>query len=303
MRGQYDAGADPAIILQDLLDLTHWLTTLKLAPEAGQDVTTSETERVRGRAMAAKLGMPALTKVWQMLLKGLGELRQAPAPLAAAEMVLLRISFAAELPDPADLVRRLSGATGTTAATPPSAPSAAPAAQPVAGPTPAPPALQAAVGDDPRPEPTAVAADPPPSGPDLEDFAAVAQLFGERRELRLQAHLVNDVHLVHFAPGRIALRPSADAPRNLIPEVQQKLSEWTGRRWVVSVSSENGQPTLGQARADQEQSRRDEVEAHPLVRQARAVFPGAELRAIRTAGAIDNGTESGPDMSDEESEI
>jgi DNA polymerase-3 subunit gamma/tau len=292
LRGQYESGADPVVVLQDLLALTHWLTTLKLVPEAGQDATTSETERVRGRDMATHLSMPVLTKVWQMLLKGLGELRQAPAPLAAAEMVLLRIAYAAELPDPADLVRRLSGAA---------APAAKPTETPPASPAEPPPLLQAVVGDGPPPDqPTPVSAKAPADFPDPQDFAAVVAMFGARRELQLQAHLVNDVHLVQFAPGRIALRPTADAPRNLVHDVQQKLSDWTGNRWVVSVSRETGEPTLGTARVEREQNLRDEAEAHPLVQQARAVFPGAEIRAVRRAGALDVPLEV--DLPDEESE-
>jgi len=293
LRGQYDSGADPVVVLQDLLALTHWLTTLKLAPEAGQDATTSETERVRGRDMAAHLGMPALTKVWQMLLKGLGELRQAPAPLAAAEMVLLRIAYAAELPDPADLVRRLAGAAPGPATTPTVTPPAAAPADP--------PQMQAVVGDDPTAnQPVAAPVTAPTDRIELADFAAVVALFGARRELQLQAHLVNDVHLVHFAPGRIALRPTDDAPRNLVHDVQQMLSDWTGSRWVVSVSRETGEPTLGTARVEREQSLRDDAAAHPLVQKARAVFPGAEIRAVRTAGTM--AQDAGSDMPDEESE-
>src|SRR5262249_23234727 len=104
----YAAGADPAILVQDLLDLTHWLTRLKLAPEAASAPTVPETDRVRGAAMAGRLGMAELTRTWQMLLKGLGELQQAPAPLQALEMLIIRLTYAAELPSPAAAVEALS---------------------------------------------------------------------------------------------------------------------------------------------------------------------------------------------------
>ena len=107
MREQYRLGADPIVILEDLLNLTHWLTRLKLAPDAGDDMAIGETERVKGREFATKLSMPVLTRSWQILLKGLDESRRAPSPDAAAEMALVRLAFSAELPDPADLVKRL----------------------------------------------------------------------------------------------------------------------------------------------------------------------------------------------------
>ena len=118
LRRQYDRGADPIVVLSDLLDVAHWLTRLKVIPDAGEDALASPAERDQGRDMAAKLAMPALTRAWQMLLKGLGETRTAPSPIAAAEMVLIRLAFAADLPNPADLVKQLkqNGGAGAPAA-------------------------------------------------------------------------------------------------------------------------------------------------------------------------------------------
>src|SRR5206468_1762910 len=106
-REQYDNGADPVVVLTDLLELTHWLTRLKLVPDAGQDATVAELERVRGAAIAGKLGMPVLTRAWQMLLKGVGEARAAPAPLAGAGDI--RATIAARR-GPAAGLRRRGGA-------------------------------------------------------------------------------------------------------------------------------------------------------------------------------------------------
>ncbi|TAN72478.1 MAG: DNA polymerase III subunit gamma/tau, partial [Magnetospirillum sp.] len=93
---QYAAGADPAVVLQDMLELVHWLTRLKVTPDAADAVTVSETERVRGRQMSEGLALAALTRAWQMLLKGLAETRSAPNPLQAAEMAVVRLAYAAE---------------------------------------------------------------------------------------------------------------------------------------------------------------------------------------------------------------
>ena len=100
LRELYDDGADPLVVMQDLLDFTHWLTRLKVVPDAGEDIAVAEVERQRGHAMADQLTLPVLARTWQMLLKGLGEARVAAAPLAAVEMVLVRLGYAADLPSP-----------------------------------------------------------------------------------------------------------------------------------------------------------------------------------------------------------
>ncbi len=265
MRELYDAGADPTVVLGDLLELSHWLTTVKLVPEAADDVTVSETERRRGREMAARLEMPTLARCWQMLLKGLGEARMAPTPITAAEMVLVRLAYAADLPDPGELVRRLDQAE--PAATPTIAPPR-PAGQAGSAATSLAPAARSAA------EPEAQLAEP-------ENFKAVVALFGERRELMLRAHLMNDVSLVAFDTGRIEIRPGPNAPRDMSSRIAAKLTEWTGRRWVVSISRGSGALPLAAQQQAAGQDRRDAVDAHPLVQAAKETFPGAEIRSVR----------------------
>lgn len=135
LREQYDLGADPEVVLRDLLELTHLLTRLQVAPEAGADPSLSEVERQRAEALAHGLSMPVLARTWQMLLKGLGEVRGAPSALAAAEMILIRIAYSTDLPSPLDAVRQVTGATGAT-----TAPAQTPAA--TAAPPPAPVSAQ-----------------------------------------------------------------------------------------------------------------------------------------------------------------
>ncbi|MGA8611825.1 MAG: DNA polymerase III subunit gamma/tau, partial [Xanthobacteraceae bacterium] len=104
---QYDTGADPAMVLGDLAEFTHFVTRLKIVPALADDVSLTEAERTRGRALAAKLSMRVLARTWQMLLKGIAEVEAAGRPLAAAEMVLVRIAYAADLPTPDEVVRSL----------------------------------------------------------------------------------------------------------------------------------------------------------------------------------------------------
>ncbi|HEX9647737.1 MAG TPA: DNA polymerase III subunit gamma/tau [Alphaproteobacteria bacterium] len=271
---QYRAGADPVTVLQDLLELTHWLTRVAVTPEAAADPGLPEAERVRGRAMAEALGVPELARAWQVLLKGLREAQAAPQPLEAAEMVLVRLAHAADLPTPADLVRTLQAGE------------AAPAPGPDRG---RPPSGGGASARPARPRAAAAAplAEPAPArAPERaalpETFEAVVALFADRREAMLAAHLAADVHLVGFEPGRIEWRPAAAAPANLASAVSQRLGDWTGRRWVVAVSNEPGAPTLAEARAAGAEELRAEAARDPLVQSIIERFPGASIRAVRS---------------------
>jgi DNA polymerase-3 subunit gamma/tau len=287
--GLYNAGADPAIVLQDLLDVTHWLTRLRLAPEAAAVPGIAEMDRIRGGAMAETLSVPVLSRVWQVLLKGLGEVRSAPSATQAAEMVLIRLAYLADLPSPAELAESLRGnaAAAPSAAAP--APSrdngaAAPPSAPVAAAATAP--AQTAPGGggggaraSALRQPQAELAGPPaPAGP--QNFAELVALFSERREALLHAHLVADTHLVRFQPGHIEFRSGPNAPSDLATRVAARLRDWTGAQWLVSVSSEEGAPTLQEQRDAAAAARRGAAVNHPLVRAALETFPGARVEAV-----------------------
>ena len=290
VRELYDAGADPVVILQDLLDLVHWLTRLKVTPEIAGEIP--DLERGRGQAMATKLAMSALTRAWQMLLKGLQETLSAPSPIHAVEMVLVRLCHAAELPSPADLVRDIRH--GSAAAAPASGrgnggmPQTSIGAvrgnsEPGVGAVPLPPAGGGGAAAMLRPLPQAQPT-PEPAG-----FAEVVALFEARREQRLVHHLVHHVHLVRCEAGLIELRPTDKSPPDLAPRVSSLLSEWTGRRWVVSLSNEAGEATVAAQRAEQDDARRARALEHPMVKAVLAAFPGAQLEAIRTQGTDPGG--------------
>ncbi len=316
MDALHQGGADPQIVLQDLLDLTHFVTRLKLAPDAGTGDPLEEGDRERALVLATALSMPVLTRAWQMLLKGIEELQSAPVPAQAASMVLIRLAYVADLPVPADLVRAaMSDANGTssaaalrvvsgpasTPALPPSPPPGegaglrgqptqlSPTSQPGSAPgqalsrsageasahaLTAPSVMEDAAS---RIEPSAATAlDPLP-----QNFAEVVALFDQRREALLRSHLVSNVHLVSFEPGRIEFRPTEGAPRDLANRLGQLLTEWTGRRWVVAISQAPGAPTLATQEATRESLLRNEVAAHPLVRAVLEAFPGATIASVR----------------------
>jgi len=291
----YDGGADPVLVVQDLLDLVHFLMRLKLTPSAGEGDPAVEGERGRGQPLAAKLSVPVLVRAWQMLLKGLAETQTAPSPLQAAEMVLVRLAFVADLPAPADVVKALSGdgaASPASGARPPSGMSTGTAAPSMlGGGTGAPSARRTAVGETepagaPRmaraAEPATALAPGPESIP--QSFAEVVALFDRKREALLRSHLFANVHLVRFEPGRIELRPTEGAPRDLANRLGKLLGDWTGERWVVSISQNEGEPTLREQAAARDETLRHEAAAHPLVRAVLDAFPGARIEAVRDIG-------------------
>jgi DNA polymerase III subunit gamma/tau len=291
MAALYAGGADPVMVLQDLLELAHFLTRLKLVPSAGEGDPLIEGDRARGLPLAARLTMPVLTRAWQMLLKGLGEVQIAPSPLQAAEMVLVRLAYVADLPTPADLVKAASevrapfaGAreTGTSAAagngiTPGSrsvVESGTPSGARMALAVPAP--AEAEMPTLASPAPLAEMAPPQP-----QSFTEVVALFEQHREAVLRSHLWSNCHLVHFEPGRIELRLAEAAPRDLPNRLGQLLGTWTGARWVVSVSREAGAPSLREQADERTRTLRSEAAEHPMVRAVFEAFPGATIEAVR----------------------
>ena len=287
----YHDGADPLVVLQDILDVVYWLTRIKTAPTVADAAYTPELERTRGKEMATNLSMPTLTRAWQLMLKGVGEVQSAPNAVQAAQMALVRLAHASALPSPAALVRQLTGAASSgdpATPVPSSAPHSEASQSESPPPPPGPPPPDSAT---PGGGPTASAspalataesapADPEPSTLQPDNFKAVVDLFRKRREMILYSHLQSSVHLVRFAPGRIEVRPTADAPRDLVNRISAFLGEWTGRRWVVTVSGETGEETLGdQARAE-EQRLIDEAESDDLVRAVKDAFPGAAVTKV-----------------------
>jgi DNA polymerase-3 subunit gamma/tau len=301
LRDQYDTGADPAVVLSDLAEFTHFVTRVKIVPAVAEDLSLAEAERKRGRGFAEKLSIRVLARAWQMLLKGIAEVEAAGRPLAAAEMVLVRLAYAADLPSPDEVIRALDDK--------------APAAQrnggaPAASPQPAnPPRLdagrldvgrggmrgQATALTQPAGDPTARLSEAAPEAPALVigRFAELIELAAQKRDLSVKAALERDVRLVRCEDGRleIALQPSA--VRTLVNDLSRKFSQWTGRRWMVVVSAEPGEPTVHAQSEARHAELKTGVRADPLVQAVLARFPGAEIVDVRQGGAAEA---SSPDL-------
>jgi DNA polymerase-3 subunit gamma/tau len=222
--------------------------------------------------------MPVLARAWQMLLKGQEEVKSSPRPHAAADMVLVRLAYAADLPTPGDLARRLGDSSGDGEG----APRAAPSRQ-----TPREPAPALRRETTPSPEPVVESEDPapPPSLADPKSFEEVVALAEEKRDLKLKHALSEQVRLVRFRPGHLELNPLGNAPKELGQELMRKLKAWTGRVWIVALSGEEGAAPLGVQRREREAREIERIRDHPEVKQVLQHFPDARIAAVRPTAA------------------
>jgi DNA polymerase III subunit gamma/tau len=306
LRAQYDIGADPAVVLSDLAEFTHFVTRVKVVPAVADDVSLSEAERTRGRAFATQLSMRVLSRAWQMLLKGVSEVQASGRPVAAAEMVLVRIAYAADLPTPDEVVRSISE-EGAAPARPQGngGASAAPASQSIAprydAPRGSPRSSAAAsprIADDPVAQ-----ADSAEAAPTLAigSFAQLIALAQEKRDIPVKLALERDVRLVRCEDGQLEIALEPSAPRTLVHDLQRKLTAWTGKRWIVVVSQEQGAATM-RAQADERKAELERsVENDPLVQAVMRRFPGATIENV-TQKAPEEGIEAGDPPSDLEPE-
>jgi len=294
-RRQYDAGADPVVILRDMLELVHLLTRVKAAgDEAASHGSAGTAEAAQAKGMADKFPMAGLTRAWSLLMKGLQEAQVAPDPAAAGEMTLIRLCYAADLPTPDEAVRMLTEGKVTGGAAPQTAPSSGGnsgggaravsggAVQPGAQPSSAPQANYHAAPKMEAANQTRLSS--------LKDLVA---LCSQNRDARLRHEIENFVRIVKFEPGVIEFHPADGAPRNLAGRIAAKLKDWTGERWTVSINTrEKGEDTL-------RHDRDSVVYAHPLFIAAREAFPEIPDENVRIKEIAKEDTTAAATLSDE----
>ncbi len=309
-RDQYDVGADPIVVLSDLAEFVNFVTRVKIVPATADNVAYGETERVRAREFASKISMRVLSRMWQMLLKGITEVQAATRPAAAAEMVLVRIAYVADLPTPDEAIKMLEQngggspvvSGGNAARSAPAAPVAS--AAPVRAPTSSP----SSFGGGARPQMAAPAPDPQAAAPALRvtSFTQLVALAGQKRDLMTKGALESDMRLVRFEEGRLEVALEPNASKTMITELARKFELWTGRRWTVIVSNEKGQPTLRSVNQAAKQEHARTAEADPRVQEVLSRFPGAKVVEVRRLAPetpetninADYGSDDPPDDSD-----
>ncbi|MAY47602.1 MAG: DNA polymerase III subunit gamma/tau [Rhodobacteraceae bacterium] len=316
---QYADGADPLAVLRDLAEITHWVSVVKITPDAAEDPTVGPDERARGQAMAGALPMRVLTRMWQMLLKALEEVAAAPNAMMAAEMAVIRLTHVADLPSPEELIRRIQDAPPAPAGGPntggggvaPSGPASRAEMRPPAVPSGSATgsamgsatgsAMGSAGGGYGAGPATARAVKAEAALAHYTSFERVVELIRSNRDVKLLVEVETGVRLVSYAPGRIEFCPTPAAPADLAQRLGAKLQTWTGNRWAVIVTNEGGAPPLAEVRDAEKLAMQAEAEETELLQAVRAHFPKARILEIRTRAQISAQveTEALPEVSEE----
>jgi len=303
----YRSGADPIILMQDLLDILHGLTKMRAvpnAPESSMGMTSDAAARLRD--MAGKLSMPSLSKAWQILLKGLGEVGIAPNPQNAAEMVLIRLAYAANLPDPHDLLKTLKDGGGAVSA--PTTPSGGGASAPQGGNAMASGGQPPAMAQQPNNNaPTAqlrtirggggsgmaaVASVAPMQddasddeqqlwGAPIETLRDVADALNSVDEALLASNVKQYAQLVKIEKGRIEINNGGAGEPKMWQRIGPALQEATGERWIVSISSARGAATIAEQDAAQWIADVEQMKTNPEIAEILSIFPDADIKAIK----------------------
>ena len=312
LSGQYADGADPMAVLRDLAELTHWVSIIKITPDAAEDPTISPDERTRGQALSGSLQISTLTRMWQMLLKALEEVAAAPNAMMAAEMAVIRLTHVADMPPPEQLLRKLQDMTP-----PPAGPGGGGSGggggggpQPNQNRTDAIPTQNrrdtaprnpAPVATGAQGQATALAAAPKTALARYARFEDVVELIRANRDVKLLVDVESTLRMVGYSPGRIEFQPTEQAPRDLAQRLGQRLQGWTGARWAVSVVADGGGATIAEQRDSEGEALRAEARNHPLVQAVYNMFPKAEISKIITQKDIAAAAEADalPEVPDE----
>ena len=297
---QYSDGADPMAIMRDLAEITHWISVVKITPDAADDPTVSPDERARGATLSEQLAMRVLTRMWQMLLKALDEVALAPNSMMAAEMAIIRLTHVADLPSPEELVKKLKNSLP-----PPVLPSGVTSGVTAGIVTNA--QSNTAVTSAPRGGPTASLGSAQPVTETVSalahyaTFDAVVDLVRSQRDVKLLVEVESRIRLVSYQPGRIEFTPTSDAPSDLSQRLGDALQRWTGARWAIILSNTGTATTIAEDRTAAEDAIKAEAQQHPLMQAAMASFPNAKIIDIRTAAEItaDAELDALPEVEDE----
>ena len=271
-RQLYSFGADPAVVLGDLLEHVHGAAVAKtLGPSV---LVMPSDQAARLAAIGAEASAGSLSRVWQMLLKAHEEARRAPDPTAAVEMALIRLTYAADLPGPEEALKRLQSgeAIGGGGAQPSPVGGGGGGARAMGGGG----AVQARGSVQPVQQEAAKAL--------LNTFQDVISLIDSKRDITLKLDVERFVRLVDYKPGLITFEPAAGAPANLTQRLTSRLREWTGDRWMAEIKG-GGSETSYERERREEKAERAQLESEPFVRAVLETFPGAEIVAYRKRAA------------------
>tara|TARA_Y100000746_G_scaffold231883_1_gene246957 strand:- start:1110 stop:2855 length:1746 start_codon:yes stop_codon:yes gene_type:complete len=292
----YSDGADPKTILHDLAEVSHWVSLIKITPEAADDPTISSDERFRGRNIAEGVSIKSLSRMWQMLLVSIDEIRLAPNAMMTAEMAVIRLTYVAELPSPEELIKTITKRSqndrGKIAKQTPTSPNKL---------------AQSSPGDknnllvEHTQNKQAVVRKLAVDQEQITSFYEVIELIKEKRDLKLLVDVETSLKLVKFTPGLIEFEPTKNAPKDLAHNLGKKLTLWSGRRWAVSIVNQGGNKTISEQKLEKEVELQELAKSHTLVKTAMAVFPEAKIINVKTSGVLEAeaALEALPEVSDD----
>ncbi|MBR72552.1 MAG: DNA polymerase III subunit gamma/tau [Rhodospirillaceae bacterium] len=283
IKNQYELGLEPSVIVQELLEITHWVTRLKITPEIVEDLNISEQDKQLGEILSKKLSIPILTRVWQILLKGLNDIRISNNSLHATEMLIIRLSYASDLPPPSDLIKKLRKEEDSNFS-------------------------QSSNIDNSKKIDDTIVKDienseisnlnkieknkfisPSSKAFDLNEkadnsipktFLELIDLSRKKKEPRLNHWLIHDVHLVHFEIGHLEIRLRKNSNENFVGVLNKLLNEWTKIRWMITISNEDGSPTLAQQNDAKNETIYASASQEPLVKTILDTFPNSKISNI-----------------------
>ena len=280
---QYSDGADPIGIIRDLAEVTHWVSVIKITPDAADDPTVSPDEKARGQSFSQSLSMRVLTRTWQLLLKALDEISSAPNSMMAAEMAIIRITHVSDLPSPGELVKKLTNSQpnntvvkkesserptiNTTSSNYIQSQSKETNSTSIDG-------------------NTALALDAETLALQYPTFESVLEIIRKFRDMKLLIDVENSIRLSSYMPGRIEFTPTEDAPKDLAQRLGQLLQSWTGFRWAVTVVSHCSAKTIQEHRNAEEAQLKLDAKLHPFVKTVFENFPKASITEIKSQAQI-----------------
>lgn len=307
MRALYDLGADPQTLISDLCDFTHLVTRIKVVPAAADDVSLTPDERNRGAEFAAKLSMRALTRAWQILFKGHDEVARANNGLQAAEMALIRLAYAADLPSPDDLIAKLANMPAPAPSLPPASSNGGGMPR---GPSGGGGGASAMRIEAPQHQTDAVAAQPQtqaviqPAFSTVSSYKELIALAAAKRDIILRMALEGQMRPVSFDEGRIEVALADGADPTIIATLSARLQAWTGNRWLITVTTKAPEGlTIRQEQAKRVEAAHAAAHEDPLVKAILETFPGAKVVNVTVReDAVDATPEVPPPPPEEDDE-
>ena len=284
----YSDGGEPESILRDLAEVSHWISLIKITPEAAEDPTVSPDERSRGKTIANRLNIRSLSRMWQMLLVALDEIRIAPNSMMAAEMTIIRLTHVSELPSPEELIKKIQN--GSIQGNKTNIPIQDSTTNNK---------IQGSISDNVSKaishpvvyksvsHSTQNLAEDRNFNPEhIYSFRDVIELIKLNRDIQLLVEVETCLRLTSFSSGRIEFVPTNDAPANLAQKLGTKLTQWSGIRWAVSVVNEGGESTIAEMKLEESNKLNALAKEHKMVQTAFLVFPNAKITNIRSTESM-----------------